>query len=134
MDKLRLYQFVETLRILGTNSATTTVMTGVSTGPCSGTSWVDSSFRLLGVYVNFTTHRSPGTRATANSGVSMVMVSGISTRYDTVIIEENLSAEQGLIFEPDSPLIVPPGDHILVNIGATDGDSANGNVTIHVGY
>lgn len=134
MDKLRLYQFVETLRITGTNSGSSTVMTGVSTGRCSGTSWVENvSTRLLGVYVNFNTHRAPKTRVAVSSGVSIVMLSGVSRRYDTVIVDEPLNGEEGLVFEPYSPIILPPNDNILVNVGATD-DSANANVTIHIGY
>jgi len=135
MDKLRIYQLVETLRITGNNSGSSTTMTGVSTGPCSGTSFVTNcSFRLLGIYVNFTQHRSPGTRATVNSGVSILLQSGVSTRYNTIIADVTLNGEDGLVFEPDSPLILPPNDHILVNIGRTDSNSANGNVTIHIGY
>lgn len=134
MDKLRLYQFIETLRITGTNSGTTTVMTGVSTGRCSGTSWVENvSYRLLGVYVNFVSDGTT-TRTSVNSGVSIVMRSGKGRAFDTILVEEKLGGENGLTFEPTSEVILPPGDDILVNLGRTDSDGADAYCTIHIGY
>lgn len=134
MDKLRIFQFVETLRIRGNNSGSSTTMTSVSTGPCTGTSWVDCSFRLFGVYVNYSQHRQPNTRLRVTSGVSVVMCSGVSRRYDTVMVDEQFTDKEGFTYIPYSPLILTAGDSIQVNMRKTSVDSANANATIHIGY
>ena len=70
-----------------------------------------------------------------SSGVSIIMGSGSGTNYSTVLVNETLSSEYSLVFLPDSPLIIPSPDYILVNIGATGpAESGYGFVTIHIGY
>ncbi len=132
MPNLNLYQFVEVARITGTNSGTSSVMTGVSTGRSRGKDWVDCPFRVLGVYVNFAD--GTGARQTVSSGVSIVVKSASGVSYDTPIIDELLSDEFSFVFIPDSTLIIPSDDYLLVNMGSTKAETGMAFTTIHIGY
>ena len=131
MPDLEILQIAETAKITGSNSGTSTSMTGVSTGGNSGIQ--NAPHRVFAVYVNFADPTSLARKA-ISTGVSIIMHSGSGREYDAVIIEEQLVNKEGLVFIPDSPLVLARGDHLLVNLGKTSAFGAIASTTIHIGY